>query len=140
MTTLFVEQPLALLKSKQLLRRLHNCQVGRSTWWSKHGDDLLPMGYPVQFLVTSILRTRHSVPSSWINKLESPVVQSSNHYAKSSLFKDKIKLTLGFFKGHKSFFIVCSKVVLFIFRKGFLKIFFASIFLCGANFQNLVWI
>ena len=39
-------------------------------------------------------------------------------------------------KGHKGLFIVCSKVVLFMFKTGFLKIFIASIFLFDANFQN----
>ena len=40
-------------------------------------------------------------------------------------------------KGQKGFFIVCSKVVLFIFREGFLKYVSANIFLFGANFQTL---
>ena len=40
-------------------------------------------------------------------------------------------------KGHQGFFIVRSKVVLFMFRKEFFKIFLAGISLFGANFQNL---
>ena len=49
-------------------------------------------------------------------------------------------LMSSFLKGHQSFFIVRSKVVLFMFTKGFLQIFVACIFLFGANFQKLSWI
>ena len=39
-------------------------------------------------------------------------------------------------KGTPGFFIVCSKVVLFMVRNGFLHIFFTSSFPFGANFQH----
>ena len=43
-------------------------------------------------------------------------------------------------KGHQDLSVVRSKVVLFMFRKIFLEIFFTSDFLFGANFENLFWI